>query len=150
MKSLTKLAVISLTSLAISAQADSVFYGGYTYHLKDIKDYDGSVVPDNEVNNTNDLVGVEYKGYSISHFTNSYNDSSFAVSKEVLKWSVGDVELDLHAAIYTGYNVCTIAKIKDKVCFAVVPEIKYTKYDIQPSVVILGSAVSLMFHYEFN
>lgn len=102
-------------------------------------------------NESNRLLAIEYKRVFAGYFKNSFNDDSFALGYRFSKqW--GNWEGSILAGVTYGYRDCTSSwdQFEDKkVCPAVSPMITYTKYDIKPTLIVIGEAISLTARKDF-
>ncbi len=81
------------------ASADlEVYLGAWTYHF----DRDG------DYNQTNDLIGFEYKKWMVYHFENSFNDESVFIGRR-FAWQADiipkvDIEYGVKLGLVSGYD----------------------------------------------
>ena len=137
-------AIILIASLSGQATADqrlAIHAGGYSYHVLtgDETDY----------NSWHRLAAVEYGGLMAGYFRNSYYRDSFIVAYGK-SWHYGDWMASVHAGAVYGYRSC-YGDDGDKsvVCPAVFPSLYYTRYKVQPGVVVFGEAVAATVRFEF-
>ena len=126
--------------LATDSHAETYVYtGAWSDHIASKTDY----------NETHNLVAVEYKSTIAGYFENSFGDDSFfAGSTYSRQW--GDFEAGLMVGAMYGYKGCKGQQSEPKktVCPMVAPTVSYTKYQAEPSFIILGNAVALSVRWE--
>lgn len=134
-----------LDFISISAKADAIYVGAWSKHIK----------PASSVNNEDHkMVGVEYGGYMVSRFVNSFGSTTVAVAKRYELFEKDNFKAGVYIGVTYGYRgSCTQTggeRTDDKVfCPLVVPEIVYTKYRTQIAVSLLGNAVAIGPRWEF-
>lgn len=126
------------------ASADNLYVGAWSKHIN----------PQNVTNESHDLIAYEHNGYIAGRMINSYGDETYLAGKEFVSEKTNEFlgKYDLSAGLYLGatygYLSCTPgqenATGKD-VCPAAIPYISYTKYRIQPTVLIMGNAIAFSF-----
>lgn len=136
--------LIMLASFAMPATAEprlAIHAGGYSYHVLtgDESDY----------NVWHRLAAVEYGGLLAGYFRNSYYRDSFVVAYGK-SWRYGAWMASVHAGAVYGYRSC-YGDNGDKavVCPALFPSLYYTRYKVQPGVVVFGEAVAATVRFEF-
>lgn len=144
-------------SLYVGAITSHPFSGGYTT-IEDKRVcslYSGCIDIKEEVerdfNESNQLLGIEYKHVFVGYFKNSFNDDAFALGYRFSRqW--GNWEGSIMVGGTYGYRDCTSSwdqYADKKVCPAVSPMITYTKYDIKPTLIVIGEAISLTARKDF-
>lgn len=139
-KFLTAMLLVLLSSLSV---ADSLYIGGKSIHW--VGDYD--------YNSDHNTVAYEHGGYVLGYFKNSYHQDTVFTSKVFKITEMGYFDLNLHAGLSYGYSKCLFVKedyyIDDpaKVCPAIVPELVYTRYKVQPTLMLMGG---LVFTFKIN
>ena len=129
--------VILGAALSISnAEAEtSIHAGGLSYHV--------ATGYKNDYNNNHNLLAVEHNGLLIGRFSNSYKRTTaiaaYGWSKQWGNWRGA-----VYVGAVRGYRSC-FGDEGDKavVCPVAIPSIHYTKYRVQPGVLVLGEAVAL-------
>ncbi|MES1988095.1 MAG: hypothetical protein V4440_08715 [Pseudomonadota bacterium] len=146
MKTIILLFVIA-TSLCecAASKADSILLGAYTYHLRAI---------DRDLNQENEMIAIEYHGYIAGRMINSFYDETYFAGKRFVIANYGDFELATTVGIDRGYKSCKpgrrVPSDNDSViCPIVVPQIIYTKYQVQPSIGLFGNALTLHAEVKF-
>jgi len=146
----TKILMLVLTCLLLDvisfqAQADSISLGAWSKHIN----------PGPEVNNeTHELIAIEYHGYAVWHFKNSFSRETFAVAKYYDLFEKGYFKGGLYVGMTYGYRgACDKAggHLSDPKVFCpmVVPEITYTKYKTQITVGLMVNAIAIGPKWEF-
>lgn len=137
--------MIIILCLGGYAQADggediNLYMGAWSKHLITNDDYTSS----------HDLVGIQYGQYFAGRFRNSYGRTSYALAHGVFKHKVGDWEGQVLIGVVRGYRRC-FSDDGDKavVCPLVVPMVSYTKYAVQPTLLLMGEALALSVRVEF-
>lgn len=104
---------------------------------------------ENDYNERHDLLGVEHKGVIAGYFRNSYSEDSFVTGYR-FKRAYGDLEASLIVGATYGYRHCVkgYADRSKRVCPVAVPMVTYTKYQVEPSLMVLGSAVAVGFSFK--
>lgn len=104
---------------------------------------------DHEYNEEHNLAAIEYKSVVAGYFRNSYGEDSFVTGCR-FKRAWGDLEASLLVGATFGYRHCIkgMADRDRRVCPVAVPMVAYTKYRVQPGVMILGNAVAVTVRFE--
>lgn len=99
---------------------------------------------DDAYNESHSLLAVEYRSYMAGYFRNSYGEDSVFAAKR-WSWSHGNWEAGIAVGAVYGYRHCFKgwADRSRRVCPLVSPSLTYTKYAIQPSVLVMGNAAAL-------
>ncbi len=153
MKSFISAIVLLLVSVnTFASDVDHSVYlytGGWSYHLTEYKEKDTGY---DDFNSTHNLIGVEYDGWLVAYYNNSFYKDSYVLAKNVFQRTYGDFDLSVYAGVVHGYASCIGEKNpahgKSKACVMVAPALTYTKYKVQPSVLLLGNAVALSIRWE--
>ena len=146
----TKILMLALTCalldvISFQAQADAIYVGAWSKHIN----------PDKTVvNEKHDLVGVEYKGYMVTSFENSFGHHTVAIGKRFELFETENFKGAVYLGASYGYRgSCNQGSGKwwneRVVCPAVVPEIAYTKHRTQIAVSLMGNAVAIGPKWEF-
>ena len=129
--------VILGAALSISnAEAEtSIHAGGLSYHV--------ATGYKNDYNNNHNLLAVEHNGLLIGRFSNSYKRTTaiaaYGWSKQWGNWRGA-----VYVGAVRGYRSCYGDEGgKAVVCPVAFPSLHYTKYRVQPGVLVLGEAVAL-------
>jgi hypothetical protein len=118
-----------------------LYTGAWSYHIN----------PAEGVNNeTHNLIAYETHNYIVGAFKNSFSDPTVIAGKRFELFESGDFKAGLYAGVTYGYHGCqqTEDTGKKAVCLAAVPEISYTKYSVQPTIMILGNAVAFSIKWD--
>lgn len=125
-----------------SLSKTSVFLGAVTDHP----------FSDEEFNENNRLAAIEYGGIFAGYFNNSYGEDTFALGYRAKKQITKNIEISAVMGVTYGYRNCTSGWSDTngkKLCPAFAPMISYTKYRIQPTIAVIGEAVSLTAKIDF-
>lgn len=160
------IATIVLTLISISAVAKDfkaadvevaeekkmyLYTGGWSHHLTDYEVTDSEY---DDFNEKHDLVGIEYDGWLVAYYNNSFHKDSYVLAKNVFQRTYGDFDLSVYAGAVYGYASCVGEKKpphgESKTCAMIAPAVTYTKYKVQPSILLLGNAVALSIRWELN
>ncbi len=127
---------------SFSAKADNLYTGAWSYHINSTPFI---------TNETHHLLAYEHDRLIVGAFKNSYGDLTAVVGSRFELFEAGDFRGGIYLGITYGYRTCdNMAKGNpDRVfCPAVVPEISYTRYKLQPTVMLLGNAIALSFKWK--
>ena len=103
---------------------------------------------DEEYTSSHDLVAVEHENWMAARFRNSHGRESYDVGYG-RSWQHGDVRLAGYIGVVRGYTVCwNDDDSNTNVCPMAVGAAHYTKYRVQPGVLLMGQAVALSFRVE--
>lgn len=132
--------IVLLMTVSFNAFSDGLYLGGWSQHFN--TKGDGSIT----LNESHNIVAVEYNNWLVGYFKNSYNDDSGVVARKYRIMSGNNLSFDVAIGTVYGYRTCERRSTypngsSKKWCPAVVPEISYTKYRVQPSVMVMSSAV---------
>ena len=146
----TKILMLALTCalldvISFSAQADAIYLGAWSKHIQPHETID---------NESHNLVGIEYGGYMVSSFKNSFGLETYGVAKRFEIFQTQNFKAGLYVGVSYGYRgscsqsegLETDAKV---FCPLVVPEIVYTKYKTQIAVSLMGNAIAIGPKWEF-
>lgn len=146
------LTLITLTSAhaenktGIFGQEDLYLYtGGWSVHTDKPSSFD-------EFNSSHDILIGQYKSWAAGYMENSFfNDTAIAG----YHWSLpaGDFELGALTGISFGYYECFSVYDPDeegsaKPCPMIAPMITFTKYDFQPTFIIIPGALAVSFRWK--
>lgn len=145
----TRTIIAILFSIVFAATANAeinVTFGGWSYHVQD---------RDIITNEDHKLLGLSYVnenngwGGFAARFDNSFDRESYALG--VAKyWSVSDFIVGIQGGAVYGYTSCMGNEGDKSVwCPMVVPSISYAKWDLQPTIMLMGPAVVFAFSYSF-
>lgn len=139
------LIVLMLSLICVNASADSLYTGAWSTHIN----------PHEDVNNEkHNLIAYEHSNIVVGYFKNSFSyDSAILLYQYPVK-TYGNIDINVGFGATYGYRECPYSEdpesTKAKVCIAVVPEIVYTKYKVQPAVLILGNAIAFSIKWEIE
>jgi hypothetical protein len=135
---------------AASANADSIYTGAWSHHMGDKTERTETFVVSID-NETHYLLAYERAGYVIGGFKNSFGEPTAIAGKRFQLFESGDIEAGVYIGASYGYYSCT-REIDEKqtpnLCPAVVPEISYTKYRLQPTFMLLGDAFTFSLKWD--
>jgi len=125
--------VIGCAVYSVQAMADTnVYLGAWSKHL----------VTDGDYTSSHDLLAVEHKRVFGATFRNSYGRESYAIGY-TWSWKRGDFEAKVVAGAVRGYRgFYGDYDDKTRVLPLVVPMVSYTKYRVQPTVLMMGEALA--------
>lgn len=142
MKSLVLFVLLLSSPLAY---CDSLYTGAWSEHVAG-KHQESNVGTLDVSNNEHNLLAYEKDGYIIGYFKNSYSSDSAVLGKRFVVFELKDIKAGVYAGATYGYYTCSgMADLdaRKKLCPAIVPEISYTKYKFQPTILMLGGAVAV-------
>lgn len=154
-------AMASIVSASWFEGETRVYAGAWSTHIGDMHYTTVNVNPDGSIskekhkldlNETHNLVAVEYKRIIAGYFKNSFSDDTAVVGVNVLEKKWGDFTGKLFVGATYGYRECFGHNPYEnkRVCPAVVPMVTYDKYEIvQPYVGLFGNAVAVGFSKKF-
>jgi hypothetical protein len=139
-----KLLLALAVMMPLCAQAEyAVYAGGWSKHIGR-----------DDLNGVHDAKLVEYDGFVSGEFTNSFNKLSYMAGYSFELYSKWDLTAGVKAGFVRGYTEENLGELdflyigNDWSAMAA-PYIRYDAYDLQPEVLVLGSAIALMFRYTF-
>jgi len=141
---------ILLVLVSFSSNADSLYTGAWSEHFMGAKVEEGGAVL-SVSNSTHNLLAYEHNNIIIGYFKNSYGTDTVVVGYKFNLLEVGDFKASVYTGVDYGYYSCGGIAAQDashKVCLAVVPEISYTKYKLQPTILMLGGAVAFSLKWD--
>jgi hypothetical protein len=123
-----------------NANALSLHTGGYSYHVDTGHKYDYT--------DWHRLAAVEYGSVMAGYFRNSYNRDSFVVgygwSKQWGHWRGA-----VHVGAVYGYRSCYGDDGRSgRICPVAFPSLYWTRYRVQPGVILFGEALALTVRIE--
>lgn len=134
------LATLLLAPTHALAEGTYLHAGAWSQHM------DGD-----ELNESHSLVAVEVDSYMAGYFRNSYDEDSVFAAKR-WAWNHGNWQASISVGAVYGYRSC-LKGIDDngrKLCPLVSPSLTYTKYAVQPSLLVLGNAVALSIRTDLD
>lgn len=141
MKVIFLLIFITLPSFA---NADGLYTGAWSYHVT----ADDRKRAGKPLNQDHELIAVEYESYYAGHYVNSLNHSTYLLGKYIELYETGYFKFGILAGVTYGYKTCYKPENKSTqsvYCPMFMPEARYTKYKVQPSVFVMqeGAAIAL-------
>ena len=103
-------------------------------------------------NENHRLVAFSYGNVMFSSFRNSHDVDSWAATY-LLRYEPWEyIELGTQLGIVHGYTDEQIEPMPcwDGVCLAVIPQIAYTQYKVQPVIMVVGRAVAFSIRWRFH
>jgi hypothetical protein len=138
-------------------KADSVYVGMWSKHYQELHDCakNSRCSATVKANANHDLLMYEHNSYEIGTFKNSFGDRTYLVAKIITSENakIGDIQIALHAGIVRGYHGCYEGKVYQTTvsnCFYAVAEAAYTKYDIQPALLLFPGGAAITFKYKID
>lgn len=131
--------VVSAVAAPYVKAETNLYAGAWSTHIGTDEDY----------NSTHNLLAVEHEQVFAGYFRNSYDEDAFAAGYRFQK-SWGDFEGGLLVGATYGYRDCLkgYADADRRLCPAVAPMVSYTRYRVQPTVILLGNAVAVSVRFE--
>jgi len=128
------LAALLISSCQPTYAETAIHLGGYSYHVAT-----GHKV---DYNDWHQLAAVEYGPYMAGHFKNSYGrDTTIAAYGWSKQW--GDFRGSIHVGAMHGYRSCYGDEGETaRICPVAFPALYWTKYRVQPGVIVFGEAVA--------
>lgn len=124
-----------------NSRADTaVHLGGYSHHVATGSEYD--------YNSNHQLTAIEYGSFMAGRFKNSYGRETQIIA---YGWSEqwGDWRGSVHVGLTRGYRSCYGDRgDKARICPVAFPALYYTKYRMQPGVLLFGEAIALAVRIE--
>ncbi|ALY07250.1 hypothetical protein VmeM32_00151 [Vibrio phage vB_VmeM-32] len=118
----------------------SVHFGGWSHHVK---------TNDFEYNETHNMKIVQRNNILFGEFTNSFGNRTYVVGYDLVLTNKHDFQFGLIGGLVHGYKNDAVKSWNYNVMPIVVPYVTYTKYDIQPSVSLMGNAFVFSIKYQF-
>ena len=146
MKTIIALLLILTANYSI---ADGLYTGAWSYH-SDKEFMDRNKEPLTE---DNELLAYEYKTFYAGHMINSRGHSTYLAGKFFKLYRGHDLSFGVIAGVSYGYRSCIgpeNGKTKPIYCAIAIPEIRYTKYDLQPSILILSNGAAISLRWEID
>lgn len=122
------------------AEELSVHLSGYSYHVATGHKYD--------YNSNHQLTAIEYGSFMVGRFKNSYSRETRIIA---YGWSKqwGNWRGSVHVGLTHGYRSCYGDEGDTaRVCPVAFPALYYTKYRVQPGVIMFGEALALTVRVE--
>ncbi len=147
---MNKLLLIGTLLLSPLAYADSLYTGAWSEHITG-NHQENEVGTLDVTNSEHNLLAYEKDSYIVGYFKNSFNNDTIVVGKRFELFELGDFKAGVYTGATYGYYSCRgMADLgaDKKVCPAIVPEISYTKYKLQPTLLMLGGAVAISLKWD--
>jgi hypothetical protein len=121
---------------------DEVYLGAVSYHIND----------DRDLKSTHAMLACEKGGYIVGAMENSHEDPTALVGKKFNIYSKGYIDSRIYVGATYGYYGCDNRDTGSSrsICPMIVPEISYTKYRVEPAIVLLGNALAVTVKYNFD
>lgn len=141
--------ILTLFTLPALAKTEINFLvGALTYHY----DRNSTTKDGRKLNETNELLGVQYNNWTVSYFKNSYYKDTYLFGYHFNGQLIDNINLGLLLGGMYGYDddekgasVCF-----GDYCAMGAATIKYTRWDIQPTLLITPSFTSFLISYKFQ
>ena len=135
-------AIVAIAITATPATAESLYLhtGAWSSHFSS-----------HNYNETHDLVALEYSSYMTGYFQNSYGEDSVFAAKR-WSWDEGHWKAGISLGAVYGYRSCTKgwSHGERRLCPMISPSLTYTRYPVQPSVLVLGNAIAVSVRTDLN
>ncbi len=123
------------------AHADSIYLGAWSDHISH---------QDDVKNSQHDLIAYEHNSYIVGYFKNSFNNDTALIGKRFNLFDAGDFNFGVYGGVTYGYKDCGAGRPQPYgapavACFALVPEVSYPAYKVQPSLILIGNAIAITF-----
>lgn len=140
-----KLLIALLAAASFTAQADSIYFGGWSNHLSGSTDKSGY-----EYNEKHDLIALEYKQIFVGTMINSYDTRSYVLGYSFEPLSTKYVDFKILAGAVHGYeehqnDILRVGSLNGFIA----PVVELNTPYIKPVVMLFGEALTLTFKYEF-
>ena len=136
------LLVAGLMFISHKANADTYLYtGAWSHHIGASRDY----------NETHNLLALEHNAYMAGYFKNSQGDGSALVGVKWAKPLIYDLKASVMVGASYGYKADCLRPEESgatKVCPMAVPAITYTGAKVQPSLSMIGNAVTFSIRWK--
>lgn len=150
MKLLSCLILLSLPNFSI---ANSIYLGLVSAHFNwEYGCFHERCQQFKTPNHNHNLIMIEYKGYEIGSFKNSYSDQTFLIARQIELGVFSDLRAIAHIGVDYGYHVCSGEarwNTKNLFCPRLMFEIEYTKYRFQPVIIFFGEGMAISTRYTF-
>lgn len=140
-----------LLIIANNSIADGLYTGAWSHHfVKDEWEAKGW-----DMNENHKLIAYQYKKIITGHYYNSFGQSTVLLNVEIASYQFYDIKTTLYGGFTYGYSFCDGDKPKTytdpkKACPDLMPEFKYTKYKLQPALLIIGFGVAGSLYWDFD
>lgn len=142
--------------ITLKSEASSVYVGMRSHHFNfnQYCDKKNKCFGNDKPNSNHNLFMYEYKSYEVGTFVNSYYDKTYLLAKKIRVDApiINNVYLSFHVGATYGYHDCIYNSnysSKKKTCFMFSPEIAYTKYKLEPILLLFGSGIAISARYKF-
>lgn len=143
------LLTIALLIIANYSFADGLYTGAWSYHYyKDEVQAAGT-----RVNSNQNLIAYEHKTYLIGYFKNSLYHDTVLAGKYFSLYTGHDIEIGVYAGVNYGYRWCgnnRSDRDSPVVCPYAMPTIRYTKYSLQPAVLVFSNGAAISFRWDIK
>ena len=138
---LAALIVACAMAFANNAKAETAIWAGaWSAHPFSEGDYTSS----------HDLFAIEHEGFLGARYRNSYGREAYALGYGKT-WRYGDLRLSGYVGATTGYTTCWGDDGgRSTVCPMAVGAAHYTRFRIQPGVLMFGEALAISIRFELK
>ena len=144
LKSIVIFTLLLFSSIPVLAD-DYIYTGSWSYHF-DQKDHPIS-------NENHELIGYQHNSWMVGSYKNSWGDQSYIIGREFSIKQYGNFKFSALVGADYGYMSCDTPPEHTeppKWCPAILPTVTYVKYDVQPSLAIMGRALTFQIRWKFN
>lgn len=125
--------------------ANSLYTGAWSTHTATNED---------AIQNSNHrLLAYEYNNIVIGYFRNTDDNDTAVLVYQFNVMNYGNIEFNLGVGINYGYYRCPYQKERhydQQVCPMLLPEITYTKYKLQPTLILKEDAITISFKWNLE
>jgi len=132
------------------AKADGLYTGAWSHHFTE-KSWKRKF----PINPNQNLLAYEYNSYIVGTYQNSLGDTSYLLNKYFDLYKTENFQYGLYAGAVYGYRFCmgkNNVSMQDKktTCLDALPEIRYTKYKLQPAILLFSEGVAITFRWQID
>jgi hypothetical protein len=136
-----KYLLLALLLIPSYTMADALYLGGVAYHWIENK---------KATNDENYFIGVEHDTFVYAFYKNSYGQWNTILAKRLEFLEGPNFKGAINAGINHGYYDCLrVHTVYKTTCPMVGFEVSYTKYEIQPTLVLEWGVAAIIFRREF-
>lgn len=150
MKKLIFIYIMLIASCSVlESRANGVYVGGWSKHVNQ-KAWERAGY---KINQQQNMIAVEFGGNIAGKYTNTFGKETFLAAHRFDLFALDDIKLSVLAGATYGYTFCnTPDKMATgkKLCPAVTPELRYTRYKIQPAIIAIHEGVALLVRVELD
>jgi len=148
MKKLAWLVLVVLGSCQPVA-ADGIYTGMWSWHTPAYKQEAAS--HGNVINGNHHLIAVETDGWILGEYENSFSVESQLFAKRFPLLTASHWQLSVIGGAVHGYYYCegeAWNNKEKKTCPAAIPELRYTRFKLQPAVMVFAGGVAVALRWE--